>query len=599
MQALKDQGLLGAERNGHSSRDMPPIQQKVVAQFPYYADGELVLVVERLEPGGDGRTKEFRLKHPAPDGQGFHFGLGGKGSRCGCPRIEPPLYRQYELQAAPLDQHEFVVEGEGKVDALMKLGIVATSALGGAGRKWEPRYSDLLEGREVIILPDNDDSGQKHATDVAGRSLGKASVVKVLDLPGLPAKGAIIDWLAAGHTGDELTELADKCPAWEPASTSAVSSSAIKLTRLSDLLAEPPEQVSWTWDKTLPAGGLSIMAAKPKVGKSTLARNLALAVAQGNEFLGRETSQGPVVYLALEEKRSEVQAHFSRMGGTDEDIYVHVGVVPDHALEELEKVINQVKPVFVVIDPMLRFVRVRDANDYAEVTRALEPVLALARISGCHIMLVHHAGKMDREGGDSILGSTAFFGGVDTAMVMRRKEAGRTLETTQCYGEDFPETVIGYNTETGSVSAGGTVSDVEEKKAREGIFKALGEGSMTRPQLLEAVEGKTKYIVGAIYNMAGDGELSRSGMGKKNDPIVYPVSKAESPDKIGVLDDVKNGCSLVPAIYKEQREQQKQPFPEHEVDSVPSIATNVDGRIGEQPNREREQPIVESEAMEF
>ena len=187
---------------------------------------------------------------------------------------------------------------------------------------------------------------------------------------------------------------------------------------------------------------------------------------------------------------------------------------------------------------MLRFIRVRDANDYAEVTRALEPVLALARISGCHIMLVHHAGKMDREGGDSILGSTAFFGGVDTAMVMRRKEAGRTLETTQRYGEDFPETVIGYNTETGSVSAGGTVSDVEERKAKEGILKVLGEGSMTRPQLLEAVEGKTKYIVGAIYKMADDGELSRSGVGKKNDPIVYSVSRVESQAQDGALDDV-------------------------------------------------------------
>ena len=80
----------------------------------------------------------------------------------------------------------------------------------------------------------------------------------MLDLPGLPEKGDIIDWLADGHAGEELTGLAGKCPEWEPAIATVASSSAIKLTLLSDLLSELPEQVSWTWDKILPAGGLSI-----------------------------------------------------------------------------------------------------------------------------------------------------------------------------------------------------------------------------------------------------------------------------------------------------------------------------------------------------
>ena len=48
---------------------------------------------------------------------------------------------------------------------------------------------------------------------------------------------------------------------------------------------------------------MSVFAAKPKVGKSTFARNLAMAVARGNPFLGRNTAKGPVVYLALEEIR--------------------------------------------------------------------------------------------------------------------------------------------------------------------------------------------------------------------------------------------------------------------------------------------------------
>ena len=101
-----------------------------------------------------------------------------------------------------------------------------------------------------------------------------------------------------------------------PIDSTRMVDSGFNFTCLPDLLAEPPEEVEWCWDQTLPAGGLSILAAKPKVGKSTLARNLAFAVASGEEFLGRAINQGTVVYIALEEKRSEVQKHFSRMGAS-------------------------------------------------------------------------------------------------------------------------------------------------------------------------------------------------------------------------------------------------------------------------------------------
>src|SRR5205823_6411166 len=108
--------------------------------------------------------------------------------------------------------------------------------------------------------------------------------------------------------------------------------SAFTLTSLNDLLAEPEEQVAYVWDRTLPVGGLSICAAKPKVGKSTFARNLAVAVASGADFFGRATAKGRVVLLCLEEKRSEIGAHFRRMGCHDVDIHVYTGPTPSDAL---------------------------------------------------------------------------------------------------------------------------------------------------------------------------------------------------------------------------------------------------------------------------
>jgi DNA primase len=73
-----------------------------------------------------------------------------------------------------------------------------------------------LQGRDVIILPDNDEPGKKHAEKIA-RSLWKiARQVKIVDLPGLPAKGDVSDWLnMAGHSVVELLDIIKQAPIWK------------------------------------------------------------------------------------------------------------------------------------------------------------------------------------------------------------------------------------------------------------------------------------------------------------------------------------------------------------------------------------------------
>ncbi|MBM3948243.1 MAG: AAA family ATPase [SAR202 cluster bacterium] len=105
-------------------------------------------------------------------------------------------------------------------------------------------------------------------------------------------------------------------------------------------MSEPHEEARWLWEGMMPWGGLSVLAAKPKVGKSTFARNLALAVSRGEPFLGRATHQGPVVYLGLEEKRSEVESHLRALGADgSEVIHIHVGMAPRDALIALRAAI--------------------------------------------------------------------------------------------------------------------------------------------------------------------------------------------------------------------------------------------------------------------
>ena len=173
-----------------------------------------------------------------------------------------------------------------------------------------------------------------------------------------------------------------------------MSEVAFKLTSLKELLEEPEEEHSWVVDSLLISGGLSILAGKPKAGKTTMARGLALAVARGEEFLNRDTVPGSVIYLALEEKRAEVRKHFTDLGAIgDEDIFIHVASFPENGLRLLEKEIQKISPKLVIIDPLFRLINVKDGNDYNQVTRALEPVLELARKNNTHIFLVHHQRK--------------------------------------------------------------------------------------------------------------------------------------------------------------------------------------------------------------
>jgi putative DNA primase/helicase len=134
-------------------------------------------------------------------------------------------YRLPELLAADASTVAFAVEGEKDVDNIRKRGGVATCNAGGSG-KWRAEFAEHLIGRRVAILPDNDDAGRKHAAGVARSLVGKAVSIKVIELPGLPKKGDVSDYFAAGGTMEELLRIVEAAPEWKPAhSTYALTDS--------------------------------------------------------------------------------------------------------------------------------------------------------------------------------------------------------------------------------------------------------------------------------------------------------------------------------------------------------------------------------------
>lgn len=304
-------------------------------------------------------------------------------------------------------------------------------------------------------------------------------------------------------------------------------------TTLDELLNEPEEEKSYLWENTLIFGGLSICSAKPKVGKSTLARNLAVAVTQGENFLGRQTEKGKVLYLCLEEKRSEIAKHFRRMNASGNDILIHTGATPENALEALKYAIAEFEPSLVIIDPLSRILRVADFNDYATMTRGLEPFTDLARDTNAHIIVLHHDNKGDREGGDGILGSTALFGSVDCHIQLKKRNNGRTVSTTQRYGVDLSETVIDLDIETGVICDKGDLQSFVLAQKKTEILDAISDTEkVTENTIKERVGGNSKGIISrAIRLLYDEGKLNREGDGKKNSPYLY-FKKTENPESL-------------------------------------------------------------------
>ena len=295
-------------------------------------------------------------------------------------------------------------------------------------------------------------------------------------------------------------------------------------TSLADLFETPDQEVEWIVEDLLPSGGFSLLIAKPKAGKSTLVRQLALAISRGIPFLGRKTYSGLTLYIALEEKESEVKNHFKLMGATgNEQLGVYVGITPEESIFWLKNEIINSKPVLVIIDTLFRFVSITDINDYAKVTKALDPILAIARENNVHILGLHHGSKRGGEDGDGTLGSTAIFGSADTQITLIKKGDQRTIETRQRYGVDLEKTILNFNPSTKSFNVGLTTKEDNLKRVENDILELLNTTKkiLLEEEIAEEVTSDTSTKRKALRQLCEQGRINRAGTGKRGDPYKY------------------------------------------------------------------------------
>ena len=132
--------------------------------------------------------------------------------------IERVPYRLPKLLNA---ETVYLPEGEKDVHTLEGWGLVASCNPGGSGNSHlYAGWADYFRGRHIVILPDNDEPGRKHAAAVAAALLSVAASVRIVELPGLPAKGDVTDWRDAGGTFERFRELTEAAAPMDAAALS-------------------------------------------------------------------------------------------------------------------------------------------------------------------------------------------------------------------------------------------------------------------------------------------------------------------------------------------------------------------------------------------
>ena len=404
-------------------------EKSQILTYDYIGDhGVLVYQVIRTDfPDG---SKTFRQQQP--DGRGGWI-KNLKG-------VDPIPYNLPEIMHNK-NKWVWIVEGEKCVERLRDIGILATTNSGGSGQ-WKAEHSRWLEGRRVMVVPDNDEVGQKHGAKVVNSLLGVASEIKLLDLSDqLPAKGDIVDWLDSGKTKEQLASLIRSTPSIDEAlpdpgeiKPDVPKFDVMSLGQLKDM---PP--IKWLVESLFTRHGFSVMYGPPGCGKTFVALDISLCVASGLQFHGMEVDKGSVLYIAGEGVGGigkRVNAWIENRGvGIDQStlpFWVLPTAVNFSKQEDIEKLLATIEDLeekngkfsLVVIDTVARALLGADENSATDMGKFVKSCDLVKEHCDCAVLAIHHSGKDSSKG---MRGSSALMGAVDTSIKVKKATDQVTL----------------------------------------------------------------------------------------------------------------------------------------------------------------------------
>jgi RecA-family ATPase len=230
--------------------------------------------------------------------------------------------------------------------------------------------------------------------------------------------------------------------------------------------------------------GASLLAAKPKVGKSLLALNVALSVSTGGMALGKvPVDSGRVLFLALEGSKRGLKRRLDTMlQGDPWPGTLHFARtwrrLDDGGLDDLRTFLDTFPDTRLVVVDTLKKVRARTSgrrNMYDEDYEALEGLVALSVEYGVSVLIIHHTRKGSSEDPlDEVSGSTGLTGAVDNTLVLR-KERGQVDATLTVIPreEEEAELALTFDARLATWVLAGNAEDFAKTQERQAILDVL------------------------------------------------------------------------------------------------------------------------------
>jgi hypothetical protein len=317
---------------------------------------------------------------------------------------------------------------------------------------------------------------------------------------------------------DEYRVIAEQALAQQP---------RVQFVSPDELRASTPAEPPWVLSGYLAKGGVTVLAGKPKCGKSTLGIAIARAVeSSASDFLGHAVSGGSVVYVSEEGAATLVH----KIGGERLRIATRETAWPRPPwamlIDAMRAEAERVGAVLVVIDTFAFWAMLKaDAEkDAGAVQQAMEPLVQLAD-AGFAVLLVAHARKgnsVEAGEGDAVRGSSAITGAADIVLELERvKDLPRQRKLLAL--SRYPQTpgVLVFERDDGwSVVGEGTDrGDARDIANRSKLLDALSyDEDRTRTDLEEATGAPAREWHQTLDQLIADRLVTRSGEGKRGDP---------------------------------------------------------------------------------
>jgi RecA-family ATPase len=273
--------------------------------------------------------------------------------------------------------------------------------------------------------------------------------------------------------------------------------------------------------------GLTLLAGKPKIGKSWLLLHAAIAVARGGFTLGTfHCIEGDVLYCALEDNKRRLQSRMTKLLGISQEwpdrlfYRCQMRRLVEGGLDTIRAWLKSVPhPRLVVIDTlaMVRAPKKRDETNYDADYAAVLELRALANEYGVAIVLVHHLRKAEADDAfDTVSGTLGLTGAPDSVLILKRDSTG----TIVLYGKGRDlmeiEKAMTFDAETCLWRITGDAADVRRSAERTAVLKAIEEASepLTPSDIAAATRMRVPNVKFLLRKLLDEGAIEKATYGK-------------------------------------------------------------------------------------